>query len=112
MAGGIRLVNCSDTIVNGNIIVGADVGVDFINCKDITANDNSFLNVKTAIRADGIDGLEAKRNSQKNGTKMEINNSIREKTKEHRGNVYRKEFGSILTTDALEFCMRKLREGM
>ena len=62
MPAAIKIEGCADIEISNCEFGGFDVGVDASNSRDLRVNGNTFRDIGTAVRADGIDGLHAANN--------------------------------------------------
>ncbi|MCM2564466.1 hypothetical protein [Janthinobacterium kumbetense] len=105
MGAGIRIDGGSDISIIDCKFDNFDIGVSAKDVKNLLLEGSDFNACRTAVEADGIDGLIARKNTNN------ANHSIREtKGKSFPVTKYGNDTRKILSAEALRFCINRLRE--
>lgn len=68
MATGIRMEGCGDIQITNCSFIGMDVAIDIVDSTDVMVNDSHFGNSRIGLRARGVVGLNAQRNTHGNNS--------------------------------------------
>jgi hypothetical protein len=63
MAAGIRMERCEDIQITNCSFSGFDVAIDIVDSADVRVNDSHLGNGRVGLRARGVVGLDAQRNT-------------------------------------------------
>ena len=105
MGAAIRIQGGSDISIIDCKFDNWDIGVHAKDVKNLLLEGSDFNSCGTAVKAEGIDGLIARKNTNN------ANHSIREmKGKSFPATRYSNDPQKILSAEALRFCIDRLRE--